>query len=305
MLAESESLGLNRRALLAAVASNLLWATAPLLFIALGRAGATNWEIIGQRALWSAPWALLLVVLAGQSGQVRRAAREPRTLALLFCSAAFIATGWSVYVWAVNHGHNLDASLGYYINPLMNVAAGAVLFRERIDRFAMAAIALAIAGVALQALALGRLPLISLVLAFTFWIYGLIRRQVSVDAQAGLFIECAFMAGPGLAYVLWLTHSGQGLFGHALGSSLLMTLVGPVTVAPLVLFSWSARRLPFGILGFMQFLSPTVGFFIGVALGEPLTPVRLASFGCIWLGAAVFAYGAWRSWRRLSAAQAG
>jgi chloramphenicol-sensitive protein RarD len=290
--------GSIRQALIAGIVCNLLWGGAPLLFMALGHDGASSWEIVGQRAMWSAPWALALVLAAGQGGQVLAALRQPRMLGLLLLSAVSIATGWSLYVWAVNHGHNLDSSLGYYINPLMNMAAGAILFRERIDRIGQAAIALALVGVGIQTWALGRLPLISLVLATTFWIYGLIRRQVAIEAQAGLFIECLFMAGPGLGLVLWLGHSGAGLFGKALGSSLLMTLVGPLTVVPLALFSYTARRLPFAILGFLQYLSPTVGFAIGVWTGEPLTPLRMLSFAFIWAGAAMFAFGAWRASRR-------
>jgi chloramphenicol-sensitive protein RarD len=292
----------SRPALIASIANNLLWGAAPLLFMALGRAGASSWEIVAHRAMWSAPWAALLVLLAGQGEQVKRAFRQPRTLALLALSAVSIATGWSLYVWAVNHGRNLESSLGYYINPLMNMAAGAVLFRERIDRIGLAAIALAVIGVAIQTVALGHLPVISLVLATTFWIYGLIRRHVDVDGQAGLLIECLFMAGPGIIAVFWLSRAGQGVFGHGLGPSLLMSLVGPVTVFPLALFAWSARRLTLATLGFLQFLSPTVGFTIGVATGEPLTPLRLLSFAFIWAGAAMFAYGAWRASRRIQRA---
>jgi len=287
--------GSSRAALIASIVNNLLWGGAPLLFMALGRAGASSWEIVAQRAMWSAPWAGALVLLSGQWPQVRRVLGEPRTLGLLLLSAVSIASGWSLYVWAVNHGRNLESSLGYYINPLMNMAAGAVLFRERINRFGLAAIALAVIGVAIQTVALGHLPVISLVLATTFWIYGLIRRQVPIDAQAGLLVECLFMAGPGLAAVVWFGWSGQGMFGHALGPSLLMSLVGPVTVAPLALFAWAARRLPFATMGFLQFLSPTVGFAIGVWIGEPLTPLRWLSFVFIWAGAAMFAVGAWRA----------
>ncbi len=290
--------GSSRPALIASIINNLIWGGAPLLFMALGRAGATSWEIVAHRAMWSAPWAALLVLVAGQGGQVWRVLREPRTLGLLLLSAVSIGTGWSLYVWAVNHGRNLESSLGYYINPLMNMAAGAVLFRERIDKVGMAAIALAVIGVAIQTVALGHLPVISLVLATTFWIYGLIRRQVNVDAQAGLLVECLFMAGPGLIAVIWLHNTGQGMFGHDLGSSLLMTLVGPITVIPLALFAWAVRRLSFATMGFLQFLSPTVGFAIGVWIGEPLTPLRLLSFVFIWAGAGMFAFGAWRAARR-------
>ena len=294
--------GSNRPALLASIANNLLWGGAPLLFMALGRAGASSWEIVAHRAMWSAPWAALLVLIAGQADQVKRVLGQPRTLGLLLLSAVSIATGWALYVWAVNNGRNLESSLGYYINPLMNMAAGAVLFRERMDKVGLAAVALAVIGVAVQTVALGHLPIISLVLATTFWIYGLIRRQVAIDAQAGLLVECLFMAGPGLAAVYWLDHAGQGMFGRHLGSSLLMTLVGPATVVPLALFAWSTRRLSFATIGFLQFLSPTVGFVIGVEVGEPLTPLRLLSFVFIWAGAAMFAYGAWRASRRVQSA---
>jgi chloramphenicol-sensitive protein RarD len=301
---ELRSGGSSRPALIASIVNNLLWGAAPLLFMALGRAGATSWEIVAHRAMWSAPWAAALVLLAGQGDQVRRAFGQPRTLGLLALSAISIASGWALYVWAVNHGKNLESSLGYYINPLMNMAAGAVLFRERIDRIGLAAIALAVIGVAIQTAARGHLPVISLVLATTFWIYGLIRRHVDVDGQAGLLIECLFMALPGIAGVAWLSHAGQGVFGRGLGVSLLMCLVGPVTVFPLALFAWSARRLTFATLGFLQFLSPTVGFSIGVWTGEPLTPLRLLSFAFIWAGAAMFAFGAWRASQRLQAQSA-
>ena len=294
--------GADRPALIAAIANNLLWGGTPLLFMALSRAGATSWEVVAHRAMWSAPWAALLVLVAGQGGQVKRVMGEPRTLGLLALSTVSIASGWSLFVWAVTHGRNLEASLGYYINPLMNMAAGAVFFRERIDRIGMVAIALAAIGVAVQTLALGHLPVISLVLATTFWVYGLVRRHVNVDAQAGLLVECLFMALPGLVAVLWISHAGGGMFGRAVGSSLLMSLVGPATVFPLALFAWTARRLTFATMGFLQFLSPTIGFVIGVAAGETLSPLRILSFLFIWAGAAVFAFGVWRVSRGVQSA---
>jgi chloramphenicol-sensitive protein RarD len=295
----------SRAALIASIVNNLLWGAAPLLYMALARLGAGSWEIVAQRALWSAPWAALLVVVARQGAQVRRTLGDPRTLGLLFLSAASIASGWGLYVWAVNHGRNLEASLGYYINPLMNMAAGAVLFRERINRFGQAAIALAVIGVAIQTAALGHLPVISLVLATTFWLYGLIRRQVPVDAQAGLLVECLFMSGPGLAAAAWFSLSGVGLFGRDLGSSVLLAALGPATVVPLALFAWGARRLTFATMGFLQFISPTVGFCVGVYVGEPLTPLRLVSFVFIWAGAVMYALGAWRASRGLRASSSG
>ncbi|HEY7852413.1 MAG TPA: EamA family transporter RarD, partial [Caulobacteraceae bacterium] len=211
----AEATGASSRApLLAGLLCYLLWGALPVLFIVMGRAGATPLEILAQRALWSAPWAGLLVLLARQGSQVRRVLSTPRLFGLLALSALLISSGWAVYVWSVNNGRNIEASLGYYITPLLNMAAGAVLYRERIDRFGAAAIALAVVGVALQTAALGHLPRIALFLALTFWGYGLIRKRIAVDAQTGLFVETLLMTVPGLAYVIWLHHSGGGIFGR-------------------------------------------------------------------------------------------
>jgi len=275
-----------------------MWGAAPLLFLALGRAGAESLEIVAQRSIWSAPCALVLVLLAGQGGEVLRLLRSPRRLGLLAVSSLAIASGWALFVWAVDHGHNLDAALGYYINPLLNMAAGAVLFRERISRAGLVAIGLATVGVVLQGVATGHLPLIALFLAGAFWIYGIIRKQIDTEAQSGLFVECLFILIPGIAYAVWLGHTGSGIFGRTPQGTLLMMLAGPVTVAPLALFSWTARRLPLSLVAFLQFISPTMGFVIGAWLGEPLSLLRLMSFGFIWAGAAVFAAGAWAEVRR-------
>lgn len=275
-----------------------MWGAAPLLFLALGRAGAESLEIVAQRSIWSAPCALVLVLLAGQGGEVLRLLRSPRRLGLLAVSSLAIASGWALFVWAVDHGHNLDAALGYYINPLLNMAAGALLFRERISRTGLVAIALAAVGVVLQGVATGHLPLIALFLAGAFWIYGIIRKQIDTEAQSGLFVECLFILIPGIAYAVWLGHTGSGIFGRTPQGTLLMMLAGPVTVAPLALFSWTARRLPLSVVAFLQFISPTMGFVIGAWLGEPLSLLRLMSFGFIWAGAAVFAAGAWAEVRR-------
>ncbi len=276
----------------------LLWGAAPLLFLALGRLGADAFEIVAQRAVWAAPCAFVLVIVAGQGGEVLRLLLSPRRLGLLTISSVAIASGWTMYVWAVDHGHKLDASLGYYINQLMNMAAGALFFRERISRSGLVAIGLAAIGVVLQGMATGHLPLIALFLATTFWIYGLIRKQIDAEAQSGLFVECLILMGSGVAYAVWPWHAGGGVFGHTPSATLLMMLAGPVTVAPLALFSWTARRLPLSLIGFLQFISPTMGFAFGAWLQEPLTALRLVSFGFIWTGVAVFAAGSWLAARQ-------
>jgi len=281
------------------VTGYVIWGLVPALFILAGRAGASPLEIVGQRALWAAPWAGLLVVLAGHGDQVARVFRRPRLLGQLAVSALMIVSGWAVYVWAVNNGHNIEASLGYYINPLLNMAIGATLFRERISALGLGAIILASVGTAIQALALGHLPLIALFLAATFTVYGVIRKRVEVDAQAGLFVESLLMLPAGLGLVLWLAHTGAARFGAGAPLTLLLLAMGPVTVAPLAFFAWTTRRLPLSTVGFLQFIGPTLGFLIGLIVGERLTPLGLLSFGFIWAGVALFIFGAWRAGRRL------
>ncbi len=292
----------SRAAILAGVACYSLWGLLPLWMYALKDAGVGPVEITAQRAMWAVLWAAGLVLAARKLPELRRVVREPRTLGLLFASALLIGANWLIYVIAVNSGRTLEASLGYYINPLMNMAAGALFFRERIDRFGFIAIGLAAVGVAFQTAAVGHPPVMSLGLAITFCAYGLIRKQVSADAQTGLFVETAILALPAAFWVWSLQSSGEGHLGASLTTSLLILAAGPLTVAPLALFSWAARRMPLVWLGFLQFIAPTLQFFVGVAAGEPFTPLRAIAFGFIWFGAGVFAAGAWLRTRRAAAA---
>ncbi|MDO9224220.1 MAG: EamA family transporter RarD [Caulobacter sp.] len=292
----------GRAALFSALGCYTIWGLLPLYMHALGQAGVSPLEITAERTVWALLWAAALVLLARKGEELARVLREPRTLGLLLASAVLIGINWLTYIVAVNSGRTLEASLGYYINPLMNMAAGALFFRERIDRFGMAAIAFAAAGVVVQTAAVGHPPLLSLVLAISFCGYGLIRKQVSADAQTGLLVETAILALPALAYVIWLQRQGVGHFGAGTGTTVLLLLAGPLTVAPLALFSWAARRLPLVWLGFIQFIAPTLQFLVGIASGEAFTPMRMVAFGFIWLGVAVFAFGAWRRTRRLAVA---
>jgi chloramphenicol-sensitive protein RarD len=203
-------------------------------------------------------------------------------------------------VAAVDTGHVIEASLGYYINPLMNMAAGALLFHERMSRGSKIAVGLAAVGVAVQTAALGQVPAISLSLATTFCIYAILRKRAKADAQTGLFIECVYLTIPALLYVLHLQASGAGHFGAGAAVTILLMLAGPATVVPLALFAWSARRLPLSAVGFLQFIAPTLQFLVGLAFGEPFTPMRALSFAFIWLGVGVFAFGAWRQTRMLA-----
>jgi chloramphenicol-sensitive protein RarD len=296
--------GEERRALGVGIVCYVVWGVAPLVFQAMGREGAGAWEIMAHRALWSVFWAGGLVLLARQTPDVLAVFRRPRTLALLAASTAFVAVNWALFVWAVNNGRTLDTSLGYYINPLLNMAAGVAFFRERIDRIGVAAIAAAVVGVVLQGFALGHLPWISLAIAFSFATYGIIRKYVSVDAQAGLFVECLYLLLPGIAFLVWLHGRGDGHFFDDPSAAFWLAMAGPMTVLPLAMFAWAARRMPLSTMGFLQFFAPTMSFVIGVSQGETFNALRAASFGFIWLGAGIYAWGAWRKLRRARADEA-
>ena len=283
----------DRAALLSAFACYTLWGVMPLLFMGQAAEGFDALEILAHRALWALPVAGLLVWLARQGGQVLAVFRSARTLAWLTASTVLIGLNWGIYVWATTHHATLEASLGYYINPLLNMVVGLWLFREKIDKWGWIAIGLAAVGVLFQALALGRPPWISIVLAISFATYGVIRKRVPIEAQAGLFIECLLLVPFGLAWVMWLQRTGAGVGFDSPGHVAWALANGPATVLPLALFAWSARRLPLSTIGFIQFLAPTLQFLVGVLAGEPLTGLRIASFAFIWGGAAVFAAAAW------------
>lgn len=280
------------RAVGTAIACYTLWGLLPLLFMAMASHGFGAPEILAHRAVWSVFVAGLFLLLAGQWGEARKVLATPRTFGWLALSALLIGTNWSLYVYATTHHATLEASLGYYINPLLNMAAGAILFREKIDRWSAVAIGLAAIGVVIQTVALGHVPIIGLTLAVTFCAYAVIRKRVAASAQTGLFVECLVLLPIGAVFLTWLTMQGQAV-GFASPSGLVWALInGPATVIPLVLFAWSARRLPLSTVGFIQFLAPTLQFACGVWAGEALTPLRIVSFVFIWAGAGVFALGA-------------
>ncbi|WP_297800479.1 EamA family transporter RarD [uncultured Brevundimonas sp.] len=292
----------TQTAIAAGVLCYLIWGFVPLAFQQMSHQGASAWEIMGHRAVWGVVWALLLVILAKQWGQTLSILRNPKTLGWLVLSAAIIAGNWIIYILAVNSGRTLDASLGYYLNPLLNMAAGAWIFREKISGAGKIAMGLAAIGVVIQTVALGHAPWISLGLALTFAVYGIIRKRVQADAQTGLFIECLVLTLPGLAYMIWLESSGNGHFTASAASMFWLLAAGPITVIPLMLFSWAARRIPLSSMGFLQFLAPTIVFVIGTVQGEPLNPLRILSFVFIWAAVGVFIYGALTSARRKDAA---
>jgi chloramphenicol-sensitive protein RarD len=270
------------------------WGLLPILFHAAAHAGASPFEIVAWRAIWSLPLALLLVLLVGRGAGLKALAASPFELRSLFVAAVLIATNWTLYVWAVDNGQTISASLGYYINPLMNMLADALLFGERIEGSGKIAILLAAIGVAIQGAALGTFPWVSLLLGTSFCAYGVVHKRIRVDAQTGLLVECAILLAPAIAYALWMSHTGMGVFGRRGEATALLLFCGPATVLPLFAFAFAAQRVKLTILGFMQFISPTLQFAVGFADGERVTPLSMVSFVFIWAGVGVFALGARR-----------
>jgi chloramphenicol-sensitive protein RarD len=282
----------TRAAVGAGVLCYLIWGMVPLIFQAIGRIGPSAWEIMAHRVIWGTIATAAFLLFARKGREFLQILKAPRTLAWLALSSVLIAANWTLFVWSVNHGRTLETSLGYYITPLLNMAAGALLFGERIGRTGKIAIALAAIGVTIQTAALGHAPYISIALALSFGGYGIVRKRVAADAAPGLMMECLMLLLPAAGYFAWLEHSGHGHFFSNPHAALWLLAAGPVTTAPLLLFAWAARRIPLSAVGFLQFIAPTMTFFIGVAEGEPFTPIRALSFAFIWVGGAVFLWGA-------------
>jgi len=285
----------DNKPLAAAVTCFGVWGLMPFLFQAIGRAGATPWETLCWRTLAAAPVVGALVLITRAGGDFLSVFVRPRTLALLTGSALLIGVNWGVYIWAVEHHQTLSASLGYYINPLFNMAVAAALFRERVGAIGKLAIALAVVGVALQAWALGGVPWVSILLAVSFGGYSVIRKVAAVEAQTGLLVECLILGLPLGVYLAVLTAAGQGSFGDNAPVTWLLLASGPATVLPLVTFAYAARRLPLTAISFLQFITPSMLFVIGALQHELMNAARLASFAFIWAGVGLYAWGAWRA----------
>ena len=271
-----------------AISAYVLWGFMPLYLLLVKQVPA--FEFVGWRIIWTLPICLLIVAFRGQFPAIREALKDRRAVLVLAASAILIGVNWVVYVWAIQQNQVYAASLGYYINPLVNVLLGTMLLKETLSRAQW--IAVALAGVGIAVLAAGALTTlwISLTLAFSFGTYGLLRKQVSVGALPGLTIESAILLLPALGVAAWFAASPEGSsFGSDLGLSLAIALGGALTAFPLLLFAIAARRMDYSALGFVQFLAPSIVFVLGLTVfGEELHPAQAFCFGCIWVAAAIF-----------------
>ncbi|SOB86375.1 chloramphenicol-sensitive protein RarD [Sphingomonas guangdongensis] len=277
----------RRAGLLLAVGAYVLWGVLPLYLRLLN--SVPPLQILAHRVLWSL---LLLAVIVAflRVGPALRTAARGRTLLLLTGSAALIAFNWLVYIWAVQNHHVLEASLGYFINPLVNVALGLLLLGERLRRLQKAAVAIAALGVVVMASGGGMLW-ISVTLAISFGFYGLIRKVAAIDALGGLTMETLLLAPACVALLAYAHAGGKGVFGPDLRLDALLVVAGAVTAAPLLMFAAAARQLPYSTLGLLQYIAPTLQFLQAVLLfGEPVSHLQLAVFALIWGGCALFAW---------------
>jgi len=276
------------------------WGLLPVYFKLLGSVGAG--EVVAQRVVWSVVFIAILIALRGSFPVLRAALANRRAVALLAVSALLIAVNWLVYIWAVMQGHVLAASLGYFLNPLVNVALGMIFLRERLGRVQGVAVLLAGIGVLVLATQATEGLWISLVLAVSFSLYGLVRKIVPVESLEGLAIETLILAPFALGWLVWIGRQGTLAFGHDLGFSLLLAAAGVFTAVPLLLFAAAARRMPYVELGLLQYLAPMLQFLLAVLVyGETMTTAHLICFGFIWTALAVYAGGNIAELRRVRA----
>ena len=267
--------------LLYGVSAYVLWGTFPLYWPLLEPASPL--EIVSHRAAWTSVFCILVLSYQKQLRQMFKLMETKRVFLRLTAASALISVNWLVYIWATNNGHVVEAALGYYINPLIIIAFGVLLLKERMRRLQWFAVGLGFIGVVVLTFDYGRLPWIALALAISWGSYGLIKKQLNLGAVEGLAIETLISFIPYAGYLFYLGSKGQGQWGHNLGLTLLLTGAGAVTAIPLLLFNGSATRLPYSTIGLLQYITPTLQFSIGVWVRHEAMPAaRWIGFVIIW-----------------------
>ncbi|WP_419785062.1 EamA family transporter RarD [Pseudodesulfovibrio sp.] len=282
----------------AALASFVAWGLLPIYWKGLLDVGPI--EILCHRILWSLVFIAIILTARHRWNEVLAPLSSPRNLLILAGSSLCIGFNWLLYIWSVNTGHVVATSLGYYINPLVNVLLGFIFFRERLNRFQYAAVGLAATGVLVSVLSHGELPWISLGLAFSFGFYGLLRKIAAVASLPGLFLETMVLGPASLAYLIYLHHVGElGFLSISTRADLLLIGAGLVTSLPLIGFAFGARRLHLSTLGILQYASPSIAFLLGVFLyKEPFGVSNLITFSLIWTGLVLYTFDSVRALRR-------
>lgn len=276
------------RGTLYGIAAYALWGLFPIYWKALGHVAAS--EVLVHRMIWSLVFVALILTWRGQWAWLVALRRRPRAMAVSALAAILLGVNWFLYIWGVTHDFVVETSLGYFITPILSVLLGVLLLRERLRGGQWAAVALAAVGVFYLTLVYGSLPWIALTLAFTFGLYGYLKKRVSLSSLESLTAEMMALFTPALIYLLWLMSRGEAAFSQAdAATHLLLVAAGMVTAVPLLLFGAAARRVPLSALGILQYLAPTLQFLLGVLLyHEPFTTAHLTGFILIWLALAVY-----------------
>ena len=265
-----------------ALAAYMMWGLAPMYFKGLSAVGAT--EILIHRVVWSSLLLLIIVVAIKKWRQFTQTISNKKIITSLALTATLLASNWFVFIWAVNNDHLLDASLGYYINPLFNVALGMIFLGERLRKWQGIAVGLAVVGVLIQVVILGTIPLVSIFLAASFGVYGLLRKKLHVDSFVGLLIESLLMLPVALlSWQFFVSSDTSNMLENSWALNTALMMAGLITTAPLLCFTAAAKRLTLASLGFFQYIGPSIMFLLATFLyQEPLAPAKLATFAFIW-----------------------
>jgi chloramphenicol-sensitive protein RarD len=270
-----------------------LWGCFPLYFALF--AGVPSYEVLIHRVVWSCLFLAIVVSVLGRWAPVRVALSQPKNLGFVLGCAVFIALNWGIYIYAVETRQVLQASLGYFLTPLVNVALGLLILRERISRLQGIAVVMAAVAILYQLILLGVVPWISLLLAFSFGTYGLMRKKVALDGLSGLFVETLLLLPVGLLALSWLNLAGASHFTESPRLMVLLMSSGIVTAIPLLFFAGAARRLKLSTIGFLMYINPTLQFCLALLVfDEPLSEQKLLSFAIIWLALGLYSWSAWR-----------
>jgi len=277
-----------------ALSAYLLWGFLPLYMKAMQSIDPV--QIIAHRVFWSLPVAAILLWMLGRTKDIIPTFKSPKRLGILAITATIISINWGLYVWAISVERTLETAMGYYINPLITVAMGALLLGDRFTRAQMIALAIATAAVVLLTVKGGFFPWLSLVLAFSFATYGFLRKTVDVGPTQGFLVEVMLLSPFALIYIIWLQNNGQGVFFDSSWHTLILIGCGPVTAIPLILYAFGAKGLKLSTIGLMQYIAPSMIFFIGIfVFKEPFGLWQGIAFAMIWLALAIYTWSAFRN----------
>lgn len=278
----------RRSGVLNAISAYFLWGFAPLYFKLIDTINPS--EILIHRIVWSTILLLIIIIISRKSKDLVLLLKQPKTLLKLTASASFLAVNWFLFIWAINNDHLLDASLGYFINPLFSVALGMIFLGERLRKWQKFAVVLAIVGVLIQLVIVGSLPIVSLTLAATFGIYGLLRKKMHLDSFVGLLVESMLMLPIALVFWMFFVSSNtSNMFDNTWGLNFTLIMAGVVTTAPLLCFTAAAKRLTLSSLGFFQYIGPSIMFILATFYyQETLQLSKMVTFAFIWLALIIY-----------------